>query len=130
MYAGPNTLWISADRQTRLEWDGATLTMYVAGTSVGTWTAAGGQVFTVGAQIGDGASDLVGFYGATPVAQPTATAQSAVPTTAITTLATTPTATDVAVAVNSLISRVSAGVTLVNQLRSELVTLGLIKGSN
>ncbi len=129
MYAGPNDLWISSDKQTRLSWDGATLTLYVAGTAVGTWTASGGQVFPVGGQFGDAATDLVGFYGATPVAQPSATAQSAVPTTAITTLATTPTATDIAVAVNSLISRVSAAVTLVNQIRSDQVTLGLIKGS-
>jgi hypothetical protein len=70
-----------------------------------------------------------GFWGATPVVQPTATAQSAVATTAITTLATTPTATDIAVAVNSLITRVAALVTLENQIRSDLVTVGIIKGS-
>jgi hypothetical protein len=58
-----------------------------------------------------------------------ATAQSAVATTAITTLATTPTATDIAVAVNSLISRQSAVVTLLNQIRSDLVTLNAIHGS-
>ena len=81
------------------------------------------------AQIGDATTDTLGFYGATPVVQPSATAQSAVATTAITTLATTPTATDIAVAVNSLISRQSANVTLVNQIRSDLVTLGILKGS-
>jgi hypothetical protein len=81
------------------------------------------------AQIGDAATDTLGFYGATPVVQPAATAQSGVATTAITTLATTPTATDIAVAVNSLISRQSASVALVNQLRADLVTLGLVKGS-
>ncbi len=75
-------------------------------------------------------SGKVGFYGLTPVTKPAATAQSAVATTAITTLVTTPTATDIAVAVNSLISRVSANVTLLNQIRSDLVTLGLLKGSN
>ena len=61
--------------------------------------------------------------------EPSATAQSAVATTAITTLATTPTATDIAIAVNSLISRVAANTTLVNQIRSDLVTLNGIKGS-
>lgn len=61
--------------------------------------------------------------------EPAATAQSAVATTAITTLATTPTATDIAVAVNSLISRQSACVTLLNQIRSDLVTLNAVKGS-
>lgn len=82
-----------------------------------------------GTKLGQSAADLVGFYGATPAAQPSGTSQSAVATTAITTLATTPTATDIAVAVNSLISRQSAAVTLVNQMRSDLVTLGLLKGS-
>lgn len=61
--------------------------------------------------------------------EPAATAQSAVATTAITTLVTTPTATDIAVAVNSLISRVSALTTLTNQMRSDLVTINGIKGS-
>lgn len=61
--------------------------------------------------------------------EPSATAQSAVATTAITTLATTPTATDIAVAVNSLISRQAACVTLLNQIRSDLVTLNALKGS-
>jgi hypothetical protein len=60
--------------------------------------------------------------------EPSATAQSAVATTAITTLVTTPTATDIAIAVNSLIARVSAAVTLTNQIRSDLVTLNGIKG--
>lgn len=61
--------------------------------------------------------------------EPAATAQSAVATTAITTLATTPTATDIAIAVNSLISRVSALVTMDNQIRSDLVTLNAIRGA-
>ena len=42
-----------------------------------------------------GSSGTVGFYGATPVARGAA----------VTTLATTPTATDIATAVNSIISR-------------------------
>lgn len=45
--------------------------------------------------IGSQTTDLVGFYGKTPVAK-----QSAV-----TTLATTPTATDIATAVNAIINR-------------------------
>lgn len=82
-----------------------------------------------GSYVGQSASDKVGFYGTTPAVQPSGTSQSAVATTAITTLATTPTATDIAIAVNSLISRVAANVTLINQVRSDLVTLGLLKGS-
>ena len=46
-------------------------------------------------QFGGVSTALVGFYGATPVDQGAA----------VTTLATTPTATDIAVAVNSIISR-------------------------
>lgn len=69
-------------------------------------------------------------YALTPYTdEPAATAQSAVPTTAITTLAETPTATDIAIAVNSLIARVAANVVLTNQMRSDLVALNGIKGS-
>ena len=48
-----------------------------------------------GAQIGQSASEKVGFYGATPVVQGAA----------VTALVTTPTATDIATAVNSIITR-------------------------
>lgn len=82
-----------------------------------------------GTLLGQDATDKVGFYGKTPVAQPAATAQSAVATTAITPLVTTPTATDIAIAVNSLISRTAALETLANRIRADAVTLGLIKGS-
>lgn len=46
-------------------------------------------------QIGGASTDTIGFYGETPVDQGAA----------VTTLATTPTATDIATAVNSIISR-------------------------
>lgn len=61
--------------------------------------------------------------------EPAATAQSAVATTAITALVTTPTATDIAVAVNSVITRQAAVVTLLNQIRSDLVTLNAVRGA-
>ncbi len=48
-----------------------------------------------GQSIGQSSTDKVGFYGTTP----------AIKGTAVTTLATTPTATDIATAVNSIISR-------------------------
>ena len=60
----------------------------MAGNSVGSNSPAGD---TLGATT----SDLISFYGATPVDQGAA----------VTTLATTPTATDIATAVNSIISR-------------------------
>lgn len=49
-------------------------------------------------QIGGASTATVGFYGATPVARGSA----------VTTLATTPTATDIATAVNSIISRLQS----------------------
>jgi hypothetical protein len=48
-----------------------------------------------GTVLGQSSSDLISFYGETPVDQGAA----------VTTLATTPTATDIATAVNSIISR-------------------------
>jgi len=67
------------------------------------------------------ASSRVGFFGATPGAQPASASQAAVATTAATNLSsqfgyTTST-------------QANAIVTLVNQLRADLVTLGIIKGS-
>lgn len=48
-----------------------------------------------GVKLGQSTTDKIGFYGVTPVVQGSA----------VTTLATTPTATDIATAVNSIISR-------------------------
>lgn len=76
----------------------------------------------------DSTADKVGFYGTTPVVQPSATAQSAVATTAVTTVETY-TTTVWAASINSLIARVDALTTLANQVRSDQVTLGLTKGS-
>lgn len=71
-----------------------------------------------GRQVGASAAHKLGFYGATPVTQPTSSSQAAVTATVTTTQTTT-----------TLKADLAACVTLVNQLRSELVTLGLIKGS-
>lgn len=51
-----------------------------------------------GVRIGSAATSKVGFYGTTPIVQGVA----------VTTLVTTPTATDIATAVNSIISRLQA----------------------
>ena len=50
---------------------------------------------TDGTRLGQSATDKVGFYGATPVVRGSA----------VTALVTTPTATDIATAVNAIISR-------------------------
>lgn len=84
-----------------------------------------------GWSVGQSVSSKISLYGKTPVIQPAATAQSAVATTAITTMATNTSVTSTVLldSVNSLIARVAANVTLLNQIRSDLVTLGVLKGS-
>ena len=64
------------------------------------------------------ATEKGGFYGTTPVIQPASASQAAVTKAHTTTATTTGLATDV-----------DALIVLTNQLRSELVTLGLISGA-
>ena len=82
-----------------------------------------------GVKLGQSTTDLVGFYGTTPCDQPAAAAQSAVPTTALTTITDIVTTASVTGAFNSVAARVGALCTLVNQMRTDLVELGLLKGS-
>lgn len=63
----------------------------------------------------------LGFFNATPVVQPTSASQSAVATTALTTAA--------GIYGFTTAAQGAAIITLLNQIRSDLVTLGLIKGS-
>jgi hypothetical protein len=78
-------------------------------------------------QVGDGRPDGTNvfqsgekgaFFGATPVVKPTSASQAAVTATVTTTATTTELAVDVA-----------ASIVLLNQVRSELVSLGLMVGS-
>jgi hypothetical protein len=73
------------------------------------------------------------YYGASPITQPSGAGQAAVATTAITTAAITTTTNAYGYATttqaNNIAAIADAARTLVNQLRSDLVTLGLIKGS-
>ena len=73
------------------------------------------------------------YYGASPITQPSGAGQAAVATTAITTAAITTTTNAYGYATttqaNNIAAIADATRTLVNQLRSDLVTLGLIKGS-
>lgn len=73
-----------------------------------------------GTVLGASTTDLIAFYGATPIAQRTNSSQAAVSTTASTT--TTP-------AGYTTTTQANAIVTLVNELRAALVALGAIKGS-
>lgn len=72
-----------------------------------------------GTALGQSASDKISIYGGgTPVVQPSTASQAAVTGTVTTTATTTALAVDVA-----------ATIVLVNQLRSDLVSLRAIKGS-
>jgi hypothetical protein len=70
-----------------------------------------------GCMIGIASTEKVGFWGTTPCDQPASSDQAAV-TTSITTTATT---TNIETTVNSII-------TLLNQIRTSLVEVGIIKG--
>jgi hypothetical protein len=73
-----------------------------------------------GTTLGQSATDLVGFYGATPVVQPTAAGQAAAGTTASTT-------TSPAGCANT--TQMNALITLVDAMRTALVNTGIMKGS-
>ena len=122
MFAGPNDVWFSADRRSRVSYDRGTgiATLYVEGvaalqlnatqvimplsigslpslTVTGAITATAINVLTTARllgnnQIGATTASLIGFYGVTPVGQPAHTAQSALSTGAVTGLAVTATA--------------------------------------
>ena len=89
--------------------------------------------------VGDGGSDgtvvfqtaskLGAFYGATPAAQPAATAQSAVASTTITAITSGETLVGVATQVIALATRLEAMRVLQHQTRADLLALGLQKGS-
>lgn len=104
-----------------------------------------------GTRLGQSAADLIAFYGATPAAQPAATAQSSWASTTITTAPTTTitsvgstslTALDVTrinaafarveeirVVSDALVTRVEAMRLYLDRTRTDLVALGLQKGS-
>ncbi len=94
-----------------------------------------------GTVLGQSNTALVGLWGATPVVQPTSASQSAVATSTITAVSTatpitsgygystTALAQGMQTAVNDVITRTAAQTVLLNQLRSDLVAAGVIKGS-
>lgn len=73
-----------------------------------------------GAVLGQSTSDLIAFYGGTPIVQRTNASQAAVSTTAST--STTPFGYATSTQANAI-------VTLVNEMRAALVAVNLIKGS-
>lgn len=86
---------------------------------------------TTGTKIATATSQKLGFWNATPVIQPASANQAAVAATVATTAATNtaPYGYTTAAQADDLITEVGQLKVLVNQLRSELVTIGIIKGS-
>lgn len=94
-----------------------------------------------GVTMGQSASDLIAFYGATPAVQPSSASQSVVTaitdssggtgsyTTGIQALSATFNSTLIANGISTVAAQGNANKVLINQLRSDLVALGLIKGS-
>lgn len=84
-----------------------------------------------GLAIGQTATDLVGFYAATPVVQPTGALQATIVNTAGGAASATTGLQALTASYNStLISNsLATVVVLVNKLREDLVALGLIRGS-
>lgn len=78
-----------------------------------------------GTTLGQSTTDLIAFYGVTPVAQPSSASQAAITTTVVSSYSTD------AVTVWGFGSgtQAAAAIALLNILQSNLVTLGLIKGS-
>ena len=94
--------------------------------------------------IGDAVTDTIGFYGVTKVAQAASSAQAQVTKTAVTALATTTlsaaatgmwafASSTVAqtwrTRINQCVVDIAALTTLVNRLRADLVSIGIIKGA-
>lgn len=82
-----------------------------------------------GVKIGQSAADLVGFWGVTAIVQPAATAQSAVLTTALTALTSGETLLGAVSLINQLITRTAAMNVLQTQTRTDLIAVGVQKGS-
>jgi hypothetical protein len=99
-------------------------------TIAGVWTRTANEVFsdavnivlgtTTGTKIGTGATQKLGFWGVTPVVQPSGAAQAAVVTTAAT--QTTPYGFATQAQADNLVA-------LSNAMRSAMVASGLMKGS-
>jgi len=84
-----------------------------------------------GITIGQSATDLVGFYAATPIVQPTSASQAAIVNSAGGTASATTGLQALTGSYNSTLiaNSLATVVVLVNKLRADMVALGLIKGS-
>jgi hypothetical protein len=85
-----------------------------------------------GYTVGQSATDLVGFYGTTPAAQPSGAAQAAITDTSGGTASATTGLQALSGTYNSTLiaNAISTNAAAINAVRNALVTLGLIKGSS
>ena len=84
-----------------------------------------------GCSFGTVTTDLISFYGVTPIVQPASASQALVTVSTITTASTSTSPygfADTTQFTNALATVVNCR-TLVNQLRTDLIALGLIKGA-
>jgi len=82
-----------------------------------------------GTRLGQGTTDLIAFWGKTPVDQPAATNQFAVTSAALTTITDIVTTASMTGAINAIVARVDSLSLFAYQLRADLVEIGIIKGS-
>jgi len=75
-----------------------------------------------GTILGQTSTSKVGFYGTTPVVQPTSSSQAAIASTAAVSISASQWGFSTSTQANAI-------VTLANRIRADLVTLGIIKGS-
>jgi hypothetical protein len=84
---------------------------------------------TDGTVLGQSTTDLVGFWGVTPVDQPADTNQFAITTTALTTITDIVTTASLTAALNAIVARVNSISLWANRVRTDLVEVGIQKGS-
>lgn len=82
-----------------------------------------------GTRLGQSTTDLVGFWGASPVDQPASANQFAITSTTLTTITDIVTTASMTGAINAIVARVNSISVFAYQIRADLVEAGLIKGS-
>lgn len=82
-----------------------------------------------GTRLGQTSAKLVGFWGATPVDQPNGTNQFAITSATLTTITDIVTTASMTNAINAIVARVNSLSLFAYEIRSNLVEVGMIKGS-
>ena len=82
-----------------------------------------------GTRLGQSSTDLVGFWGASPVDRPASANQFAITSTTLTTITDIVTTASITGAVNAIVARVNSISVFAYQIRADLVEAGLIKGA-